>query len=237
MEITEKRLLAVPPKAFIGSGDVYGRAPISDASQFRVKQVVTVVATGQPILVLEVKRVESPTSIILGPKGGSIDTRTDLSAYSIGNSAFVFADEQTRPVVPIQDIQRAVYEEEPAVAIRTLPVDQYGTPISPSNPLPIEGTISVQLDGPTMPAVANIPAPTVGEYSHVFPAATKRFHIKMRGNSGMKVGWAAGSTSTNYMSISPGSTLSEDNLQLTAPLVLYIGTTRASDTIEILYWT
>lgn len=237
MELTEKRFLAVPPQLLTSDADQYGRISISDTAPFSVKQIVTIQATGKPTLLLEVKRVESETQMLLGPKSTGIDQRTNLTGYTIAAGAFIFADEQARPAIAIQDIQRAVYAEEPAVAIRTLSVDEYGTPISDTNPLPIDGTISVQMDGPTNPVILNIPTPTLTEYILTLPMATKRFHLKMRGTSGIKMGWTPGSTISNYLSISPGSVMSEDNLQLSAALFLYIRPTKAGDTIELLYWT
>jgi hypothetical protein len=83
-----------------------------------------------PSLALEVKRVSSDTTLELGPVGGKISERVDLSAYASGTS-FIYANEQPRPVIPLQEIQRSIYEEEPAVAMRTVQVNAAGKTLNP----------------------------------------------------------------------------------------------------------
>jgi len=75
---------------------------------------------------LEVKRVPSGTVVELGPTDAAISGRTDLSLYTVADGASITANFQARNRIPLKDIERAVYEEEPTVAIRVVQVDQFG---------------------------------------------------------------------------------------------------------------
>ena len=44
--------------------------------------------------------------------------------------------------MPVEEINRAVYEEEPTVALRNVLVDKHGNKIDSNNPLPTTATIS-----------------------------------------------------------------------------------------------
>lgn len=139
----EKRFAAVPAQVFTANGGANGSVSIADTSLFKVKQQVIITATGQPNLdSLEVKKVLSPTSMIVGPSTGSINTFTNLSAYTVAAGAQIFANEQKRPIINSDDYERAVYEEEPTVAKRVVLVDQFGNKYDEDNPLPVGATFT-----------------------------------------------------------------------------------------------
>jgi hypothetical protein len=138
----EKRFEAVSSQVFTADGGANGSVTIADTSLFKVKQQVVIVASGQTNLALEVKRVISPTVMIVGPISGSINTFTNLSAYTTAASAAIFANEQKRPTITGDDFERAVYEEEPTVAKRVILVDQFGAKYDDDNPLPTSATFS-----------------------------------------------------------------------------------------------
>jgi len=133
----EKRWKSVPPQAFTSDGTVQGKFTVADASLFKVKQIVTLSATGQPTLSLEVKTVIDAVTMGVGPIGGDIKAYVDISVYTIVAGAFIFANEQPRSTVPEQAIERLTYEEEPTVARRVVIVDKLGNKIDSSNPLPV----------------------------------------------------------------------------------------------------
>jgi len=139
----EKRFAAVPTQVFTANGGADGSVSIADTSLFKVKQQVVITATGQTNLALEVKKVVSPTSMIVGPTTGNINAFTDISAYTTALSASVFANEQKRPQISADDFERAVYEEEPTVAKRMVLVDEQGNKINAANPLPTSATVTV----------------------------------------------------------------------------------------------
>jgi hypothetical protein len=122
----EKRLKAITPRLLISNGTLNGSLAIKSTRPFKVKQYVIVSATSFPPLELEIKEINAPTELIVGPRNGSINTRTDISAYTVALSASILANEQKRPSIPFEEITRAVYAEEPIVANRSVLVDQDG---------------------------------------------------------------------------------------------------------------
>lgn len=138
----EKRWKSVSPQAFTSDGTVRGQFTVADASLFKVKQIVSLSAAGQPNITLEIKSVEDATTLRVGPIGGSIKNYTDISVYTTLASAFVFANEQERSSVPEQAVERLTYEEEPTVARRVILVDKLGNKFDETNRLP---TGSIQL--------------------------------------------------------------------------------------------
>lgn len=128
----EKSFPAISPVAFTAQGTAQGLITIASTKGFHAKQQVTLAHPTLATLTLEVKRVVSNTQAYLGPKGG-IALRTDLSAYD--TQATISAPEQIRPAIPEGELGRAVYEEEPAAALRVMPVDFLGR-ASQLSPLP-----------------------------------------------------------------------------------------------------
>lgn len=149
----EKRFVAVPNQYILADGTSDGIITVPDASLFKVKQEVYIGGNTLPNLnEIEVKRVLSSTQIAIGPKKGNIDSRTDLSAYTLAKNSFIASNEQKRPSVPLEEFSRAMYEEEPTVAQRTILVDKYGNKYDENNPLPVNaivevGDVNVSLDG------------------------------------------------------------------------------------------
>lgn len=123
----EKRWIAVPPQAFTLDGTVDGKITVSDSALFKVKQVIILASSTKPSRDdLEIKRITDENTIYVGPKGGDIDLRTDVSGYLVADGAFIAANEQQRSKVPEQAIERLTYEEEPVVARRVVMVDTFG---------------------------------------------------------------------------------------------------------------
>ena len=152
----EKRFYAVPPQAFTANGTVSGVITIAAnaCTLFKVKQKVWLSANTLPIILLEIKEIDSDDNIQVGPIPGTlnipgsntgISARTDISAYTVALGAAIFADEQKRPAIDNIEIVRATYEEEPTVAVRSIMVDPCGNLVSADNPLPVsfDGTLTV----------------------------------------------------------------------------------------------
>lgn len=121
----EKLWPAVAPVQLTAAGNTRGLVTITSTSGFKVKMAVTI-ADGSNTQLLEVKRVVNETQMFLGEKG-DIKLRSDLSSFPAGSS--VWALEQPRNSIPLQEIERAIYEEEPTVARRVIQVDELGRPI------------------------------------------------------------------------------------------------------------
>ncbi len=140
----EKRLVAVSPQSFTANGGADGLITVSDTGLFKVKQEVIVTADMlQNIDSIEIKRISSATEMFIGPKGGNINARTNISAYTVALNAKISANEQKRPSIPFEEFTRAVYEEEPTVAQRSVLVDKYGNKYDDSNPLPVNASVSI----------------------------------------------------------------------------------------------
>lgn len=114
-------------------GTVVGKISITSTFGFKVKMRVLLADPVFPDLFLEVKRVNSSKELELGPLNEPIQNRTDLSAY--GATSTLRATIQNRNTIPLQEIERAVYEEEPTIAIRNILVNEFGDKINESNPL------------------------------------------------------------------------------------------------------
>lgn len=143
--ITEKMIYRVDPVAFTSDGTSTGKLTIADTSIFMVGQIVILKATGQPNVEYKINRIH-PTdhvTMYLGPLKKHISKRVDISAYTTAASATIEANEQNRPSVPEQEIERHTYEEEPTVARRTILVDKWGCRIDENNPLPTTAVLEV----------------------------------------------------------------------------------------------
>jgi hypothetical protein len=140
----EKRYAAITARAFTSNGGANGTVQIADTSNFKTKQHVVITANGEPNLELEVKAVLSNTILKVGPRNSNIHTFTNISAYTTIKNAAILAAEQPRPGITNQEIIRAVYDEEPTLALRNVVVDKYGRYIDESNPLPTTATLNVE---------------------------------------------------------------------------------------------
>jgi hypothetical protein len=126
----EKRFVAVPPQLFTASGTANGVIKVVYSGFFKVKQQIIIKSNSQgPTTDLEIKRITDINTIEIGPKG-KIDSRSDLSMYTTVDNAVIFANEQHRPIIPQEEVIRAVYEEEPVVAYRVIGVDQNGNTVN-----------------------------------------------------------------------------------------------------------
>jgi len=136
--ITERLWLAISPRPFTADGGQYGQVTLTSTLDFKVKQTVNLRSSTQDSIKLEVKRIDSLTSMIVGPKTSDIDARTDLTAYLTADGADIRAPKQGRAAIPPLQWQNAVYAEEPMIAIRTAGVDEQGNYWSKTNPFPID---------------------------------------------------------------------------------------------------
>lgn len=231
----EKRLPEVAPQAFTSDGTVIGVMSIANTTcLFKVKQDVLLTATGLPPLELEIKCILDANQMILGPRGGSIKRRTDISAYTVALSAAIEAHEQQHPAVPVQEIERFVYEEEPTVAYRNILVDCFGDIIDSSNPLPVDATISTTSVG--TPTIFNIDAALKDtQYSQLLPDNTAQFLLRARNSAKVQVAYTAGQTNSNFLTIIPGNIYVVEAVKLVGKTV-YFQANKDNTVIEIVVW-
>ena len=232
----EKKWLSVS-KVFTGDGTNLGVIPLADTCDLYAKQIITLYSdTLTDGLVVEIKRVfRTEIHVGLTPAdGGSITSRLDVSAFTAADNARIFAPEQNRKTVKLDDIIQAIYAREPAVAARALLVDKVGDPWSDLNPMPITGTLSVGGAGTVNIINKTVPLANT-EVSQALPSNTKRFQIGLRGNQAvlLKFAFTLGESGTKFITVHPGSTKEVGDLNLIGK-TLYMQTTKANQVVEIL---
>lgn len=85
------------------------------------------------------------------------------------------------------------------------------------------------------PTIYNVSVPLANtEVSQALSASVKRFTIRVRGESRLKLAFVSGQSGTNYITIPPGCTYTEDEINFTG--TLYFQTVKASQIVEILEW-
>lgn len=140
----ERKWLPVTAVGITSPGTSDGKITVTSALGFKVKMIVLIDGAPGPQR-LQVKRVSGAQSLELGPVGGSLESRSDLSGYNAPDTIMAFM--QTRSDIPLQEATRATYEEEPTVAWRTVQVDPFGRFYTVDNPLPVQlsdGSINIE---------------------------------------------------------------------------------------------
>lgn len=134
----EKRWTLVPPRPLVSNGSVDGGISVATSIGFFVKQLVILSSGTQPAIQFQVKRVVGNV-VYVGDPNKDIFQRSDVSAYLVSSAAAISALEQLRATIPPDDATRAVFQEEPVVALRTIQIDSYGVPFgSPENPIAVD---------------------------------------------------------------------------------------------------
>ena len=139
----EKKWLAVPPRLMTADGTTLGVITTTSTRNLRVKMAVVLQAPAIPPTRLQVKKVLSQTQFIVGPfpdtntqgKAG-LKTVSDVSVYTVAAGSFWLTEEQDKSIPKSDDIDQAVYEQEPVVAKRTISVDEFGNFYNEDNPIP-----------------------------------------------------------------------------------------------------
>lgn len=92
------------------------------------------------------------------------------------------------------------------------------------------------LTNPETPKIYNVSVPLANtEVSQALSVDTKKFMIRARGSTKMKLAFISGQSGTNYITIPAGCTFSEDSINFNG--TLYFQCNDASQTVEILEWT
>lgn len=142
----ERHYEAQGPFAFTANGGADGIITLETVGCLKVKQQIKLSSIGQLNLVVQIKRVLSPTTILVGPTDNNFKTKTDVSNYTVADGATVFFAGESKPKLKVDDIWQAVYEQEPTVALRMFSVDKIGRPWDLDNPFPVQlsdGSINI----------------------------------------------------------------------------------------------
>lgn len=145
---TERLWAAVSPQPLAANGTALGLIIVADTAGFRTKQVAYLKSNSLPNLPVQVKKVLSPTMLVVGAVDQKISSwkPLDISGYTVADGASIGAEEQPRTALPpTDDHYQASWESDPVVADRVIFVDKYGRFYDNSNPLPIafDGTVSI----------------------------------------------------------------------------------------------
>lgn len=238
--LTEKRWLAVPNQPLLTDGGVNGVIMVADTTLFKVKQVIYIQSDAIDPLKLEIKQVLSATDMRVGNVGGPITGCVDVSAYLQTDNAFIWANEQKRSSVPVQEIERYIYEEEPSVYQRVGLHDQLGNAYNAANPLPVDATVVLDITAKNV-IIDNILSPTTSntEFSYSLPTNTKWFRIQTRENAvKSRYAFISGNTADGqpYITIKAGSIRTFETLDLSGKTI-YLQSNRESITYELEIWT
>lgn len=134
----QKKWAPVPPQTITSNGTLDGHVTVPDATLFFVQMKVIVFSDTVGPMPLQIKRINNINDIELGPINGDINSRSNLTSILSSDNAKISApDYQDRPAISMEDVIRAAYANEPAVAIRNLPVDELGDAFNVNNPLPV----------------------------------------------------------------------------------------------------
>lgn len=75
------------------------------------------------------------------------------------------------------------------------------------------------------------------EYFLTLPAGTRQFALKSRTDSIIKIAYLTGQMSSNYVIMYPGSTYFRERIRRSNQLIVYFASSKASDVLEVEYWT
>jgi len=108
--------------------------------------------------------------------------------------------------------------------------------VNPDGSINVNASIGVS--GAAYPHALNVTMPLAStEYSVSLPQDTKRFLLRMRNASKCYVSYAAGGTSTDYLTMNCGTVYIENDISLPAPLVVYFKSVKPTEVAEVVYWT
>lgn len=134
----ERTWLAVPPQLLTSDGSSLGIVTMADTRGFKVKAIAVLAAVGLPDLRVSINRVLSETQIRVGRVGKPIGDILDVSSYTVSAGAYIYAAEQEKAKLTLEDREYALYDQEPTVAKRSVLVDQLGRYYEQANPLPVQ---------------------------------------------------------------------------------------------------
>lgn len=205
---------------------------VSSTCGLKVKMTVTLSKVGVTEESFEIKRIFDSTTLMVGPLRANIKKTSEAVKF---NGGTLSADEQSRNVLGDAPIIRAVYDEEPTIAIRTVLVDKLGQYYSNSNPLPVSS------DGtPTLVNTVRIPYPVANvEQSVLLPAGTSRIYLAAEKlDAKLRVSYVSGGTTdigNSYITVHQGNSYDREELEMPGN-VLYYCANKSGITIEIEIW-
>lgn len=144
----ETKWLTILPVLFTADGTQFGVVTVASTIGFRDKQVVVLSSITVPQTRYQIKRVTSPTQMIIGAVDSNLSPTnySNITTFLVSELASIQAAEQSKTAIPSdKDHYFGIYESSPVNADRVIGVDPYGNYYTDTNPLPvaIDGTISI----------------------------------------------------------------------------------------------
>lgn len=124
MLFKEKKRNATPIIPLTANG-AKGLLTVALVDGLFTKQKINLTSNALDAVTLEIKGFNALNQVIVGIPG-AINNRFDCSGYLVSDSAAIQADIQDRPGITPDEVTRAVYQEEPATALRVVAVDKFG---------------------------------------------------------------------------------------------------------------
>ena len=230
----ERLWVSVPTQVLTSDGGRYGEVSIPTTVGIKVKHKVRLGSNTQPEITLEVKRVINSTDILLGPIGPEMRKYSDLRLYLTSANSYLIIDEQERNKIVPDAFWRAVYEEEPTVALRTFLVDYLGNRYSDSNPIPVAGSLSISTSETLVPKILNYTITDANTNVNIpIPANVRKFSIKLRDGKGpLRI---YDSLNGPFYTVSKGSDYNVDGI--TTPVTsLLVQSSQGDSIVEIYAW-
>lgn len=143
----ERWWTSVSPQSITVNGTSDGHISVGNSTLFKVNQKVIIFSDTVTPLSLQVKQINNINDIEIGPIGNDTDDRADLASILTTDNPRISAPRQPRPTISREDIFRAMYAEEPTVAMRSHLVDELGRAFGTSNPLAVQlsdGSINIE---------------------------------------------------------------------------------------------
>lgn len=107
----------------------------------------------------------------------------------------------------------------------------FNTALSPTQNVTIAGATSPDISN-TVLVLQNT------EYSVALPAGTIQFQLKTRGSGLLKISYEVGQSGSVFFSVYPGAMYQEMGIDPgTPPIILYVQSTVAGETLEIISWS
>ena len=138
--ISERNYYRIEPQSLTQDGGVDGQVYIASTYGFKVGQKVTLRSDSLQSRIYKIKRVESETLLRVGPtkQGTAMSDYSDVSDMLLTDNATIVLPEQKRPGLDSNEVITRVFEEEPAVALRSHAVDWLGRSYGENNPFPVQ---------------------------------------------------------------------------------------------------
>ena len=88
------------------------------------------------------------------------------------------------------------------------------------------------------PTISNVTLGSANtESSIALPSGTKKFRLRARGSAKLQLAYNSGNSDSTYFTIMPGNVYTENHINSTASLTIYIQSNTASATVELVAWS